>query len=150
MCKAEDIKIDEEFVVNYTDLGKQNTIVDSGSLVSLARKEWLVQYLKEFNLEIGEMKSVSCRHAFRFGFGKRFVREEMIEVPIVVEKIDGLEEVLKVQTYMVEVKVPFLLGKRTLKLWNSKVDMKNNVLETCIDGRTMNLRMTETSAKTIH
>ena len=39
LCKAEDIKIDEEFVVNYTDFGKQIIIVDSGSPVSLARKE---------------------------------------------------------------------------------------------------------------
>ena len=40
----------------------------------------------------------------------------MIEVPIVVEKFNGSEEVLKVQTYVVEAKAPFLLGKRTLKL----------------------------------
>ena len=48
-------------------------IVDSGSPVSLAGKEWLVQYLKEIDLEIGEMKSVSCRQAFMFSSGKRFL-----------------------------------------------------------------------------
>ena len=114
LCKAEDIKIDEEFVVNYTDFGKQIIIVDSGSPVSLARKEWLVQYLNEFDLEIGEMKSVSCRQAFHFGTGKRIGSMEMIEVLIVLERTDGLEEVLKVQKYVGDAKVPFLLGKRTL------------------------------------
>ena len=54
------------------------------------------------------------------GPGKRFVSMEIIEVPIVVEKIDGSEEVLKVQTYVVEAKGPFILGKRTLKLHNLK------------------------------
>ena len=33
LCKIEDIKIDEEFVVNYTDLWKQIMIVESGSQV---------------------------------------------------------------------------------------------------------------------
>ena len=55
---------------------------------------------------------------------------ETIEVPIVVDKTNGSGVVLKVQTYMVDAKVSFLLGKKTLKLWNSKLDMKNNVLET--------------------
>ena len=36
LCKTEDIKIDGEFVVNYTDLGKQIVIVDNGLPVSLA------------------------------------------------------------------------------------------------------------------
>ena len=42
LCQAEDIKNDEELVVNYTDMEKQIMIVDSGSPVSLALNEWLV------------------------------------------------------------------------------------------------------------
>ena len=41
LCKTDDIKIGEKFVVNYTDLGKQIMIVYSGSPVSLAGKVWL-------------------------------------------------------------------------------------------------------------
>ena len=53
LCDMDDIMLNEEvFVVNYTDLGKQVMIVDSGSPVSLAGKDWLGQYLKEFGLEI--------------------------------------------------------------------------------------------------
>ena len=48
--------------------------------------------------------------------------------------------VMKVQTYLVDAKVPFLLGKKTLKLWDSKLDMKHNLLETCIVGIDKNLR----------
>ena len=130
MCKGDNIKIDEEFVVNYIDLGKQIIIVASGSTVSLAGNDWLVLYFKEFELEIGEMKNMICRQSFCFRPGKRYVSMETIEVPIVVDKTNGSGVVLKVQTYMVDAKVSFLLGKKTLKLWNSKLDMKNNVLET--------------------
>ena len=70
-------------------------LVDNGSPVRLAGKEWLVQYLKEFVLYIGEMKSVSCTQAFCFGPGKRIVSIEMIEVPIAVERTDGWDKSFK-------------------------------------------------------
>ena len=60
------------------------------------------------------MKNMSCRQAFRFRPGKRYVSLETIEVPIVVEKTNGSGVVLKVQIYMVDAKVSFLLGKKTL------------------------------------
>ena len=69
----------------------------------------------------------------------------MIEDTIVVEKTDCWEYVLRVLTYVVEAQAPFLLGKRTLKLWNSKLDMINNVLKTCIDGLEKDFKMVETS-----
>ena len=144
LCKGDNIKIDEEFVVNYIDLGKQIMIVASGSTVSLAGNDWLVLYFKEFELEIGEMKNMSCRQSFCFRPGKRYVSMETIEVPIVVEKTNGSGVVLKVQTYMVDAKVSFLLGKKTLKLWNSKLDMKNNILEMCIDGLDKDINMVDT------
>ena len=72
---------------------------------------------------------MSCRQAFGFGLGKRYVTLDMTEVPIVVEKTNGLEVVLKVQTYVVDAKLTFLIGKKTLKLWDSKLDMKKNVFE---------------------
>ena len=46
---------------------------------------------------------------------------------------------------MVDAKVPFLLGKKTLKLWDSKLNMKNNVLETCSDGIDKDFKMVNTS-----
>ena len=95
LCKAYDIKIDKEFVVDYADLGKHIMIVDSGSPVSLAGKDWLVQYFKEFDLEIGEMKNMSCRQAFCFGPGKRYVSLEMVEVPIVVDETNGSKGSIK-------------------------------------------------------
>ena len=51
-------------MVKYTDLGKDIMIVNSGSPGSLEGKDWLIQYFKEFDLQIGEMKNMSCRQAF--------------------------------------------------------------------------------------
>ena len=65
----------------------------------------------------------------------------MIDHPMIVTRMDGKEDVLKVFTYLVEADVPFLCGKRTLEKWNSKIDTKNRVLETEMDGEKRNFRM---------
>ena len=46
---------------------------------------------------------------------------------------------------MVNANVPFLLGKKALELWHSKLDMKNNILETCIDGLDKDFKIVNTS-----
>ena len=39
------------------------------------------------------------------------------------------EDVLVVQTYLVDVEVPFLCGKRTLEMWNFKIDGRSKISE---------------------
>ena len=56
----EGFNLSEEFLVNYTDLGRQIMILDIGAPVSLAGVAWMTQYLKKFDLTIEEMKSVEC------------------------------------------------------------------------------------------
>ena len=60
-------------VINYTnkDLGRQMMILDLGAPVSIAGTSWMSQYLAEFDLEIEDMKSVSCNQPFVFGPSKR-------------------------------------------------------------------------------
>ena len=130
--------------MNYTDLGRQIIILDIGAPVRLAGVAWMTQYLKEFNLTIEEMKSVECEQVFRFGPSKRYVRQTMIELLVLVTKRDSREDVLKVQTYLVKADVPFLCGKRTLELWNFKIDRKEKVLEVEIDGREKAFDMVDT------
>ena len=69
-------------LINYTymDLGRQMMIFDIGAPVSLAGVSWMTQYLKEFGLNIGDMKSVGCRQPFRFGPSKRYVSEKLVEL----------------------------------------------------------------------
>ena len=38
----------------------------------------------------------------------------MVELPVIVRRVDGKEDVLKVFTYLVDADVPFLRGNRTM------------------------------------
>ena len=50
-----------------------------------------------------------------------------MELPILVKKINGVDDVLIVKTYLVD--VPFLCGKQTLESWNFKIDGIEKILE---------------------
>ena len=41
----------------------------------------------------------------------------MVETPLIVQRFDGKDDVLKVQIYLVDTDIPFLCVKRTLDLW---------------------------------
>ena len=139
-------QLDEEILVNYTEKGKQVMILDLGAPVSVAGKEWMDQYLRDYELELKDMKMSECRQVFRFGPSKQYVSKEMVELPVIVRRMDGKEDVLKVFTYLVDADVPFLCGKRTMvEKWNSKIDTKNMVLETEIDGTRKDFKLIETA-----
>ena len=55
--------------------------------------------------------------------------KKLIELLILVTKMDGREDVLTVQTYLVDAEVPFLCGKQTLESWNLKIDSREKILE---------------------
>ena len=40
----------------------------------------------------------------------------MVELPLIIRRLDGKDDVLRVFTYLVEADVPFLCGKRTIEL----------------------------------
>merc|ERR1712243_421505 len=139
-------ELDEEILVNYTEKGKQVMILDSGAPVSLAGKEWMEQYLRDHELELNEMKMSECHQVFRFGPSKQYLSKRMVELPVIVRRMDGKEDVLRVFTYLVDEDVPFLCGKRTMvEKWNSKIDTKNMVLETEIDGTRKDFKLLETA-----
>ena len=100
----------------------------------------------EKKLEIHKMKTSECHQIFRFGPSKQYVSRTMVELPVIVRRMDGKEDVLKVFTYLVDADVPFLCGKRTMvEKWNSKIDTKNMVLETEIDGKRKDFKLIETA-----
>ena len=111
-------------VINYTytDMGSQVMILDIRAPVSIVGVSWMKQYIEEFDLEIGDMKSVSYNKPFVFGPSKRYVSKSLVELPILVTRMDGKEDVLIVQTYLVDAEVPFVCGKQTLETWNFKID----------------------------
>ena len=111
-------------------------ILDLGAPVSLAGNEWMDQYLKDYKLEVQDMKTSECYQIFKFGPSKQYVSGTTVELPLIVRTMYEKEDVLKVFTYIVDGDVPFLCGKRTMvESWNSKIDTKDKVLETEIDGK---------------
>merc|ERR1711867_209553 len=103
------------------------------------------QYLKDHGLELKDLKSSKCYQIFRFGPSKQYISKLMVELPMIVRRLDGKEDVLKVFTYLVDADVLFLCGKREMvDRWNSKIDTKNRVLETEIDGKRKNFKIIET------
>ena len=103
-------------------------ILDLGAPVSIAGVPWMRQYLAGFGLEIENMKSVSCNQPFVFSPSKRYVSKSLVERPILVTRMDGKEDVLIVQTYLVDAEVPILCGKQTLESRNFKIDGPEMIL----------------------
>ena len=87
---CESVKEVQEMVINYTykDLGRQMMILDLGAPVSIAGTSWMRQYLAEFDLEIEDMKSVSCNQPFVFGPSKRYMSKSLVELPILLTRMD--------------------------------------------------------------
>ena len=101
-------QLDEEILVHYTEKGKQVMILDLGAPVSVVGKEWMDQYLRDYELELKDMKMSACHKVFKFGPSKQYVSTEMVEIPVIVRRMDGKEDVLNVFTYLVDADVPFL------------------------------------------
>ena len=73
------------------------------------------QYLQEFGLTIDQMTSTPWNQPFVFGPSRRYVSTSKIDLPMLITRMDGKEDILTIQTYLVDAKVPFLCGKKTLE-----------------------------------
>ena len=62
------------------------------------------------------MKTMICDQVFKFGPSRRYIRKSLIELLLIVMRIDGRQDVLMVHTYLVDAEVPFLCSKGTLEL----------------------------------
>ena len=82
---CEEYTMNEEFLVNYADKGKQIMILDIGAPVSLAGMEWMTQYLKEYNLEVNDLKTSDYHQVFRLGKSRQYVSIKMVELLLMVQ-----------------------------------------------------------------
>ena len=121
-------------------------ILDLGAPVSLAGISWMEQYLQEFGLTIEQINSFSCHQPFVFGPSRRYISKSLVELQILITRFDGREDVLTIQTYLVDVEIPFLCGKRTLEDWSFQIDGREKILEITskTDGSRIQVRMIDT------
>ena len=70
----------------------------------------------------------------------------MIELPILITRLDGRGDVLTIQTYLVNVEIPFLCGKRTLEDWRFQIDGRDKILEITLktNGSRIQVKMLDT------
>ena len=118
LCSQEpDVAEGMELVINYSyeDSGRQLMILNIGAPVSLAGISWMEQYLQEFGLTIEQMNSFPCNQTFVFGPSRRYMSTSLVELPILVTRLEGREDILTIQTYLVDAEIPFLCGKRTVE-----------------------------------
>ena len=71
----------------------------------------------------------------------------MVKIPVIVQRNDGRDDVLKVQVYLVDADIPFLCGERTMELEQSKIYTKKKVLETEIYEKHRDFKMVVTKGK---
>ena len=71
----------------------------------------------------------------------------MVELPVLVTKLDGREDVLVIHMYLVGAEVPSLCGKQTLEKWNLTINGKKKVLklESKVNGSKMQIKMVDTN-----
>ena len=83
---------------------------------------------------------------FRFGeIDRRHISTLLIELPLLIKSMNGREYVLKAQVYVIDADVVFLCGKKTFEQWGSNLNMRNVVLETCIETAKIDYKMITTN-----
>ena len=87
-------------------------IIDIDATVSVAGIPWMKQYLEEFDLGIENMKNESCNQRFVFEPSTRYISKTLIQLPILVTRMDGRDDVVVVRTNLVDADIPFLFGKQ--------------------------------------
>ena len=88
---CQNIIIDEEIVVNFTENRKHVMILDLGAPVSVAGNEWMNKYLKDHNLGLENLEVYKCHQIFKFGPSRQYISEEMVNLPIILKTLDGRE-----------------------------------------------------------
>ena len=121
----------QDMMINYTytNLGKHMMILNIGAPVSLAGIPWMTQYLQKFGLTIEQLNSVKCSKPFVFGPSRQYLSKSLVELSVLITRLDRREDVLSTQTYLVDAKVPFLCGKKTLEGWNFNIKGRDKILE---------------------
>ena len=113
----------------YTNIGRQMMILDIGAPISIAGVPWMEQYLEEFDLKFQDMKTIKIHQPFVFGPSRRYISTTLVELPVLITRLDGREDVLVIRTYLVDAELLFLCGKQTLESWDFKIDSRDKILE---------------------
>lgn len=88
-------------------------------------------------ITVEEIVKSGCHQVFRFRPSKRYITEFMVDIPLVMQRLYCMEDILTLQIYLIDTDVSFLCGKGTMEVWDSKLDTRRKIIETNIDGSKM-------------
>ena len=91
--------------------------MDSEAIISLCTRDWLKQYLANFEFEMEKMTSTDYYQVFKLGPSKSYRSKIIVEILLVFQRLDDKDDILEVQTYIVDADVRFLCGMKTPELW---------------------------------
>merc|ERR1712240_448149 len=143
-CKEH--KENEEAQEKGSEQNNQIMILDLGAPVSVSGRKWMKEYLERHGMTLQNLNQVRCYQKMTFGPSRQYISRLKVELPVTVQNVNGKEETLKIQTYIVEADVPFLCRKSELQdKWKSHFNTESNILEVKINGQRKEFKMIATT-----
>ena len=88
----------------------------------------MMKYLELYGIDYKNLTERPCHQKFTFGSSK-YLSEEIVEVPITMKTNEGKHVSFAEATYILkDSNTPFLLGKKTLKVWKAQINIADDEL----------------------
>ena len=97
-------------------------------------------------MEHEDMNSRKCEQVFRFGPSRKYVSKEMVRLPVMMRTVDKRILRVWIMAYVVDADVPFLIGKKTLEEWKSRLDTTERELVVEMEGKQSKVKMEVTGS----
>ena len=118
----------EVFFTKNEMIGKK-MISDNGAPLSIVGKPWLEIYLNENDLSKDELVSEDVNEHFKFGPSRVYHSTKRYKIPLMVCDKEDRKVKMAIKAYEVNVDIPLLCGKNTLKEWGSSTIHNKDILK---------------------
>ena len=114
-----------------TFLAKAGTLggsVDSGAPKNVSSRHYVEEYMIEYGISEDDVVRTKTNKRFTFGPSKVFESEEVIELPMFLENENGEEVLEKAEVYVVDARIPLLIGYEYLEKQGAVIDVGKKIL----------------------
>ena len=94
-----------------TEGSDDHATMDSGSPKDIGGINWVMEYCKNQNIDLKNLKKEINNEAFRFGIGKIWPTLYVVELPFSFKDIDSEIFTVMVKVSVLEAKIPLLVGR---------------------------------------
>ena len=94
-----------------TEGSEDHATMDSGSPKDISGEEWIVEYCKNQNIDLGALIKEKTNEAFRFGVGKVWPTLYVVTLPFCFKDEEGESFTLMIRINVLEAKIPLLMGR---------------------------------------